>query len=412
MMRGDRWIRKFPVPVFLLVSLLVSVPGEAANLSVLPSISLDETWDSNIFNTSTDKTSDYIFRAKPALTFFIGAFHTTAKITGGFEFERYADNSQLDAATATKNFDLTVAEPFQITPNFSLMPSATFVETRDSVRRNELTQDPTQVLLTSETVVTPRSKQREYKAGLQITYLLTPNVDFSLGGSGTKREFVEPVPGTNEEDSRTITEDTSVAYRITPRLSSGFFFTSSQYSFAVSPSSRSYTGGVTAQYLLSPFHTLAWRVGASYFEQDVDASGQTSEAWSPYGNISLTYTWQFFQVALGGSYEVSGAGTFGQATKRGNMDLTLTHQFAERWWWDLAGSYQTNRSFDGQGTVDIATIYASAGMRYTAAEWASFRLSGNVVRQSSDGIEGNDVDRESVFLGIVLSKLYRFDKLY
>jgi hypothetical protein len=94
------------------------------------------------------------------------------------------------------------------------------------------------------------------------------------------------------------------------------------------------------------------------------------------------------------------------------MDLTLTHQFAERWWWDLAGSYQTNRSFDGQGTVDIATIYASAGMRYTAAEWASFRLSGNVVRQSSDGIEGNDVDRESVFLGIVLSKLYRFDKLY
>jgi hypothetical protein len=241
---------------------------------------------------------------------------------------------------------------------------------------------------------------------------VTPNVDFTLGGSGTKREFVETVPETDEEDSESISGDVSISYRITPRLSSGVFFKTSHNSFDVSPSSRVYAGGVTAEYLLSPYYTLSWRVGTSYFEEDADATGQTNEEWTPYGRLSLTYTWQYFQATLGGSYQVSGVGSFGEATKRGTVNLNLRNQFAERWWWDLSGSYQNNRSFEDQETVDISTIYASAGIRYTATEWASFRLSGNAVRQNSDGIDGNDVDRESVFLGIVLSKLYPFRKLY
>lgn len=411
-MRGGRWVRIFLAPVFLFVPLLVSVPGEAANIKVEPSISLEETWDSNIFSTSTDETSDFIFRARPALTLFIEMYQTTAKITAGFEFERYADNNQLDEEAATNNFNLAFAEPLRITPTFSLKPIASFVETRDSVRRIELTQDPTQELPPSETVVTTRSKQRIYRAGLQITYLVTPNVDFSLGGSGTKREFVEPVPETDEEDSESFSGDVSVSYRITQRFSSGLFFNTSQNSFDVNPNSRSYSGGVNMNYLLSPYHTLSWRVGTSYYEADADATGQKTEEWSPYGRLSLAYTWQYFQATLGGSYQVSGVGSFGQATKRGSVNLNLTNQFAERWWWDLSGSYQNNRSFEDQETVDISTMYASAGLRYTATEWASFSLKGNIVRQSSDGIEGNDVDRESVFLGIVLSKLYQFRKLY
>ena len=406
-MRGDGRNRRILVPIVLVLSCLLSSPGEAANINVIPSISLEGTWDSNIFNTSTNETSDYIYRARPQLSLILEAFHTSAKISGGFEAERYVDHDELNEVSATNNFDLTVNEPFRFTPNFSLLPSASYVETRDSARRNRLTQTVSPELLPSETVVTARTKVREYRASLHIDYLLSPNVDLGLGGGGTKRQFVDPVPGANEEDSQTITGDASVSYRITPRFSSGIFVNTSHNTFDVSPSSTSYTAGLTANYLLTQFYSLNARAGASRLEETAVATGQTDKTWVPYGSLSLTYTWQYFQATLQGTYEIAGAGSFGRATKRGNVAVTLTNQFAERWWWDLSGSYQTNRSTDDPVTEDIVTTDASAGIRYTAVEWASFRLSGNVIRQRSDGIEGDDLDRESVFLGVDLSKVYR-----
>jgi hypothetical protein len=408
-MRGERRIRNFLVPIFIMVFSFSSLPGEAANLNILPSLTLEETWDSNIFNARkfTPETSDYIFRARPALTLYLEAFHTTAKITGGFEFEKYADNDQLDETSATNNFDLTVSDPFRITPNFSLHPSASYVETRDSARRNLFSQSESPELSPTEAVVTERSKVREYRASLRITYLLSPNVDLGLGGGGVKRDFVDDVSGTDEEDSQTYTGDASLSYRIAPRLSTGVFVNTSHNTFGTSPDSRSYSGGVSARYLLTQFYTLDVRAGASYFEEDADATGRSNEEWSPYGRVSLTYTWQYFQATFLGSYEIAGGGSFGRATKRGTVRLNLTSQFAEGWWWDLSGYFQNNSATGDQAEEDINTAEGTAGIRYAAAEWASLYLSGKIFRQRSDGLEAGDIDRESVFLGITLSKLYR-----
>jgi hypothetical protein len=74
----------------------ISFPGEAANINILPSLTLEEEWDSNIFNSSTNEESDFIFRARPALTLYLEAFHSTAKITGGFEYEKYAEFQRFD----------------------------------------------------------------------------------------------------------------------------------------------------------------------------------------------------------------------------------------------------------------------------------------------------------------------------
>jgi outer membrane protein assembly factor BamA len=255
--------------------------------------------------------------------------------------------------------------------------------------------------------VTDRGKERNYRGSLQITYLLNPNVDLGIGGGGTRRDFVDDVPGSDEEDSTTYTGDASVSYRISPRFSSGVFLNTSHNTFDTSPDSRSYSGGLSARYLISPFYILDVRAGASYYEEDADGTGQSSDEWSPSGRVSLTYTWQYFQATLLGSYEFAGGGSFGSATKRGTVRISLTSQFAEGWWWDLSGYYQNNSSAGDEDEEDANTAEGTAGIRYAAAEWASFHLTGKIFRQRSDGLDADDIDRESVFLGITLSKLYR-----
>jgi hypothetical protein len=283
-----------------------------------------------------------------------------------------------------------------------------FVESNDAVRRNELTQAPTPDIPPSEAVVTERTKTREYRGYIRMTYLLTPRVDVSMGGGVTRRDFIGDVTGITTtgitlEDSTSVTGDASIFYAITPRFSSGVFFNTGYNTFEVRPNSRTYSTGVTGRYRLTPLHTLTARAGATYLKESADALGRENEKWSPYGSLAIGYSRNYFKATLEGSYEVVGAGSFGEITKRGSITLTMTNQFAERWWWDLYGLYQNNTSLREPVTVDVNTAQGMAGIRYTASDWASFYLKGTITRQRSGGQGGNDFDRESALLGVTLS---------
>ena len=386
--------------------IVCAIPVRAANIQMIPTIALDGAWDSNIFNANTDETSDSIFRARPRLTFFINAYQTTILVGGGIVSEWYADNSDLDSITAAKDATLSVENPMQLSPRLTLRPFFRFVESEDAVQRNELTQAPTPDIPPSQAIVTERQKERLYQGFLRFGYRLTPRTDVFLGGGITEYNYSGDSATTGNQDSRTVNGDVSFLYQLTPRFASGMFYNAGFNSFEQAPDSETDTVGLEARYRLTELHTLRMRGGATYLHQSGNNTTQGYDEWHPYGGVDLTYGRRYMWVSMQSTYEVTG-GSFGQTTERWNMALRMKDRITETWSWNLSGAYQTNQSNDEPQTVNVDTFQGKAGVECRVVEWATVMLSGIIVRQSSSGTQENDVDRESVILGVRFGKPYK-----
>jgi hypothetical protein len=401
--RRRHFVRAILIALAAAGILLYDLPATAARIDITPAISLDQVYDSNVFNTDGNEKGDFIFRATPALTFSLGIPETTLNLRTSLTSDTYYKYSELDSNNSAISLAID-ATPIRITPRYSIAPSAHYVEAQDSYRRNQLVPSGDPLIQPSIASERASRKSRDFGAALRMTYLLTPNTEISLGGGFRKLQFLDTTSG--DVGSRTITGDTALAYNFTPRFSSGVFVNTSYNTFENGQDSRTLAGGLTGSYRYSPSFTVLARGGASRAQESGVAGIPDRTTWSPYGLLTLTYLDNTFQASLTGSTDQSGGSSLGLTTRRESVTLSLTDQFSARWRGDLSGNYQQNRSLDASVSEDLTSAAGTAGIGYQMREWATIRLSGTAFRQWNNGTIGTDLTRYSAFLGVTLGKTY------
>ena len=375
----------------------------AANLDITPSISLDQMYDSNVFNTTGDEKGDFILRATPALIFSVRMPETTLNLRTSLTSDTYYKYTELNSTNSAISLAVD-ATPIRITPRFSMVPSAHFVQAQNSYLRNQLVPTANPLAPPSIASESATQKSRDYGASLRANYLLTEKTEFSFGGGFNKLQFLDNTAG--NVGSRVINGDTSLSYRFTPLFSSGVFFSTSYNTFENGADSRVFAGGLTGTYRFSPAFTVDARAGASHVNETSTPGVPEDTKTSPFGALTLAYSERDFRATLSGTIDQAGGGNLGVTTRRETVSLSVSDQFATRWRADLTGTYQVNRSLGSNASGDLTSATGTAGVRYQPLEWMDVHLSGAGFRQSGNGTLGSDLKRYSAFLGVTIGNTY------
>jgi hypothetical protein len=390
------------------IAICLLFPGSgasAARLDVTPSISLDQVYDSNVFNTGGSEKGDFIFRVTPAVTFSLRMPETTLNLRTSLTSDTYYKYSELDSTNSAITLALDSQPPIALSPRLSIAPSGHFVQARNSYLRTQLVPTADPLAPPSISSESATQKSRSYGAALRANYLLTENSEFSLGGGFNKLQFLDNTAG--NIGSRVITGDTTLRYKFTPLFSSGVFFNTSYNTFENGTDSRVFAGGLTGTYRFSPAFTVDARAGASRVKETSTSGVPETTKTSPYGALSIVYLDNNFRASLSGTVEQAGGGNLGVTTRRETVSLSVSDQFATRWWLDFTGTYQVNRSLESDVSGDLTSSIGTAGVRHKPLEWLEVHLSGSGLRQSGDnGTLESDLTRYSVFLGVTLGKTY------
>jgi len=379
-------------------------PASAAKIDITPAISLDQVYDSNVFNTNGNEKEDFLLRVTPAVTFSLKMPETTLNLRTSLTSDTYYKYAELNSTSSAISLAID-ATPIQFTPRFSMVPSAHYVEAQNSFRRNQLVPSGDSLIQPSIAAENANRKSRDYGAALRMSYLVTPKTGFSLGGGVSKRQFLDNVAG-GDTDSRVVSGDTTLTYKFTPLFSSGIFFSTASNTFENGRDSRTFSTGLTGAYLFSPAVSMSARAGASRAKETGAPGFPARTTTSPSGSLSLTYGGRDINASLTASFDQSGGGSFGLTTRRQSIGVSLAERFAPRWTADLSGNFQQNRSLDPAVTEDLTSASGTAGIGYQAATWATLHLSGTAFRQWSNGEVGTDLTRYSAFLGITLGNTY------
>jgi len=381
------------------------IQARALPASATPSISVEQAYDSNLFDNRTgNEEEDYIFRLRPAVSFALPAIETAVNLDISAETETFFNNPELSKYPSTWRGVLSSLRPIALSPNLSITPRGYYLETYDSARRSQLVFSPEAPAIPIEITQFARTHTRDYGGSLRMTYQAASRIETILTGAYNRHEIISDNTGLT--DFYTYTGDLSISYRPGPRSSIGIFGNASNTTYSNDLVSTMYTVGLQGTHIFTEFLRMEARVGESFLRDSPGNGLPESTDQSPTALLTVIYQSRDFVASAWGSFGYSSGGSLGQTTIQGNAALSLGDQFTTGWWWYLIGSYQANRNIDDPSLRDVISGNGTAEIRYVHASWVSFHLSGTYFREWSQDNMGLDLKKTTAFLGVTMSNTY------
>jgi len=388
--------------------LMMTTDAKAVNMDVVPSIRLEEGWDSNAFNSSTNEVSSFGTRLTPALALrFTSPDNVMIGLSGEYEIVRYHDSEAKEADNDTWFFRINSTGDWALTPTLSMLPSVFYLNTTGTTSRSQRVPSGDPVLPPVTITNYGDTNTEDFGGAVRFNYLATENITLGVTGNYSEQRFSDSLGGSGLTNSSTTGGNASVMYRFSPRTSLGILVAGNQYMYENSADSDSLSGGIRFEYKFSPVFGINGVFGWSYIRQKEGPGVPEEQTSAPSGLFNASYTSESFTARVFGSAVYSGGSGFGEATRQWTAGFGFNDQFAREWSWSLSGTYQVSRSVFETDAVDITTLYGAAGLRYKPWEWGSLDLTGYVDRQTSDSQFGNDLNNYVATLGITIGKPYR-----
>ena len=402
---------KFLLAFVSALILVMATDAKAVNMEVIPSIRLEEGWDSNAFNSGTGEVSSFGTRLTPALALkFTASDNVELEISGNYEIVRYHDSVAKEADYDTWYFRVNSTGGWALTPTLSMLPSVYYVNTNNSSNRSQLVPSGDPVLPPVTITNYGNTNTEDFGAGVNLNYLATPNLTIGVNGNYSEQRYGGGTDNAAESgltNSKQTGGNASVSYLFSPRTSLGILGAVNHQTYENSPDSDTLSGGLLVGYQFSPVLHLDGVFGMSYIRQSEAPGIPEQRTSSPSGIFNISYLHETFTARLFGSYVYSGGSGFGEATRQKTTGLEITDEFTREWSGHLSGTYQVSNSVFSSETIDLVTIYGTAGLSYKAWEWGSLELTGNLDRQTSNGQFGDTLTNYSALLGITIEKPYK-----
>ena len=393
------------------VTPMIATDAAGIQMDVIPSVRLQEEWQSNVFNSSTDEVSSFGTRLTPGVALrFTSADNVMLQVSGNYEKVWYYSSEAKEADYNTWFFRIDSTGGWKLTPNFSILPSVYYLNTVNSSRRTQLVPSGDPVLPPVSITNYGNTKTEDFGGAVNFNYLATPNLTIGVNGNYSEQRFsdvTDNTAGSGLTNSKSTGGNVSVSYLVSPRTSLGIIVAGNHQTYENNPDSDTLSGGILFGHQFSPVLRLDGAFGMSYIRQNEAPGIPEQRTSAPSGVVNVSYASESFTARVFGSAVYSGGSGFGEATRQYTAGLAFSDRFAREWSWNLSGAYQVSRSAFDTDAIDLTTIYGTAGLSYKPWEWGSLDLTGNLNRQTSDGQFGDTLNSYSALLGISIGKPYK-----
>jgi len=377
-----------------LLFFILQLPAIAADVTIIPSLTLEGEYNDNIFFERTNEVDDYIGHVNPALEFGYVSELLDLKANADVDFLYYSDQTDLDTENQfyELGFGYQIFERWKISSGGSYRKDTTFDSFLEETGR-----------------VNVRDDLRHYAAGGGLSYEINERSDIDIDYNYSKTDF--------ELDSSIDNERHTVELFYNNTLKNNLDIITLQPSYSHRNAYRSHGNLDVSEadtYTLSfiwthPFSEtlrLKSKIGGRYTEQSYNDERQDEDNWGVVADINLNKTAEKYSVLLGYSRDLT-TDIDGDEIEVDRIYCSLNRQITERFSFRILGKLFFSRVDAQSDSVsddeDRRFFEITPSLNYLITENHYLELAYSYSNENDDDEKPSKRDRNRVWLNITFT---------